>query len=133
MRYRVIFSPEARDEALDAADYIGANADAVTALRWYEGLEAAIASLESMPARCGPAREHGSFPRRRTPSTRLQVAPSDLHHSRRRGPCPACAARRAVKPRGEPGRCLTVRRSVRLVATLCDEPPAPPYISSSIS
>lgn len=62
MRYRVIFRPEARDEALDAAGFIAENGSPETALQWYEGLEAAISSLESMPARCGYAREHEAFP-----------------------------------------------------------------------
>ncbi|MBL8885767.1 MAG: type II toxin-antitoxin system RelE/ParE family toxin [Phycisphaerales bacterium] len=62
MRYTVVFHSEARDEALDAAEYIAANGSDEAALRWYEGLEAAIGSLETMPARCGYAREHGSFP-----------------------------------------------------------------------
>ncbi|MBN8597621.1 MAG: type II toxin-antitoxin system RelE/ParE family toxin [Planctomycetes bacterium] len=62
MRYKVLFRPEARDEAIDAADYIGAHGSPEAALRWYDGLEIAIASLETMPARCGLAREHGAFP-----------------------------------------------------------------------
>lgn len=62
MRYTVTFSPEARDEALDAVDYIAAQSSAEVALRWYEGLEAVIASLAEMPAQHGYAREHGSVP-----------------------------------------------------------------------
>jgi plasmid stabilization system protein ParE len=62
VRYKVIFRPEARDEALDAADYIAEHGSPDIALHWYEGLEAAIRSLESMPARCGYAREHEAFP-----------------------------------------------------------------------
>lgn len=62
MRYRVTFHAEARDEALDAADYIAQHGSPEIALRWYEGLEAAIGSLESMPARCGFAREREAFP-----------------------------------------------------------------------
>lgn len=63
MRYTVIFRPEARDEALDAADYIAAHGSPEIALRWYKGLEAVIASLAEMPASHGYAREHGAFPR----------------------------------------------------------------------
>lgn len=62
MRYKVIFRPEARDEALDAADYIAEQGAPEIALQWYQGLEAAIGSLESMPARFGYAREHEAFP-----------------------------------------------------------------------
>lgn len=62
MRCKVIFRPEARDEALDAADYIAEHGSPEIALQWYEGLEAAIGSLESIPARCGYAREHEAFP-----------------------------------------------------------------------
>lgn len=62
MRYKVIFRPEARDEALDAADYIAAHGSPTAALDWYTGLEAAITSLESSPARCAFAREHDAFP-----------------------------------------------------------------------
>lgn len=62
MRFKVIFRPEARDEALGAADYIAAHGSPDAALTWYEGLCAAIASLEVMPAKCGLAREHAAFP-----------------------------------------------------------------------
>lgn len=62
MRYKVMFRAEARDEALDAADYIAQNASPEIALSWYEGLEAAIASLADMPARCAYARENEAFP-----------------------------------------------------------------------
>ena len=62
MRYKVIFRPEARDEALDAADYIAAHGSPFVALTWYTGLEAAITSLESSPARCAYARERDAFP-----------------------------------------------------------------------
>jgi plasmid stabilization system protein ParE len=61
-KYKVTFRAEARGEAVDAARYISKHADSETALRWYEGLEAAIKSLEDMPLRCPPAREHGAFP-----------------------------------------------------------------------
>ncbi len=62
MRYRVVFRPEARQEALDAAAYIAASGSNDAALRWYDGLEDAIASLSTMPARFGYAREHGAIP-----------------------------------------------------------------------
>jgi plasmid stabilization system protein ParE len=57
MRYRVIFRPEAHLEALGAAEYIACEASPEIAARWYEALEHAIASLETMPARCEYARE----------------------------------------------------------------------------
>lgn len=62
MRYTVIFRPEARDEALDAADYIAKHGSPEAALRWYEGLEAAVASLAHVPASHGYAREHDAIP-----------------------------------------------------------------------
>jgi plasmid stabilization system protein ParE len=62
VRYKVTFRPEAREEALDAADYIAEHGAPEIALQWYEGLEAAVGSLESMPARCGYAPEHEAFP-----------------------------------------------------------------------
>lgn len=62
MPHKVIFRSEARDEALDAAGYIAQHGSPETALRWYDGLEAAVASLTSMPTRCGYARENESFP-----------------------------------------------------------------------
>jgi plasmid stabilization system protein ParE len=62
VRHTVIFRQEARDEAIDAAAYIADNGSSEAALSWYEGLEAAVASLESMPSRCGYARERDAFP-----------------------------------------------------------------------
>lgn len=59
MRHKVIFRREARDEVLDAADYIAEHASPDMALQWYKGLEAALRSLETMSARCEFAREHG--------------------------------------------------------------------------
>jgi len=61
VRYTVIFRPEARDEALDAAGYIAEHGSPEIALRWYEGLEAALDSLASMAAQHGYAREHGTL------------------------------------------------------------------------
>ena len=62
MRFKVIFRPEARGEALDAADYIASQGSPSAALKWYTGLEAAILSLEFSPARCAFARERDAFP-----------------------------------------------------------------------
>lgn len=61
MPYKIIFRAEARDEALDAAGYIAEHGSPEIALLWYEGLEAAVASLAEMPARCGYARENEAF------------------------------------------------------------------------
>jgi plasmid stabilization system protein ParE len=55
-RYRVFFDPEARDEALAAAEYIAARAP-MAALRWYKGIERAIDSLRTLPNRCAVAPE----------------------------------------------------------------------------
>jgi plasmid stabilization system protein ParE len=55
-KYRVDFSPEARLEALEAAEYIARTSPAA-ALRWYEGLERALAGLEAMPRRWARAPE----------------------------------------------------------------------------
>jgi plasmid stabilization system protein ParE len=55
-RYQVVFLPEARLEALAAADYI-ANTSPSNAERWYEGLEQVIRRLEAMPRRCPRAPE----------------------------------------------------------------------------
>lgn len=62
MRYRVIFRPEAHLEALSAAEYIAREASPEMAARWYDALEQAIASLETMPARCEHARERLGVP-----------------------------------------------------------------------
>lgn len=61
MPHTIVFRSEARDEALNAAGYIAEHGSPGAAQRWYEGLEAAVASLASMPARCGYARENESF------------------------------------------------------------------------
>jgi plasmid stabilization system protein ParE len=48
--------PNARSEALEAAEYIARRAP-LNAARWFAGLEKAIESLRSMPHRCGIAPE----------------------------------------------------------------------------
>lgn len=62
MGWRVVFRTEARDEALEAVEFIAAHGTPEAAQRWYEGLEAAIASLAKMPARFPYAREKDTFP-----------------------------------------------------------------------
>jgi len=54
--YVVVFDPHAREEALEAAGYI-ARFSTPNAAKWFAGLEKAIESLSTMPARCGQARE----------------------------------------------------------------------------
>ena len=54
--YAVVFSLEAQEEALDAAEYIAKTAPG-NAVKWYAGLEKAIASMSMMPGRCSRARE----------------------------------------------------------------------------
>jgi plasmid stabilization system protein ParE len=55
-QYQVLFSPEAREEALIAAEYIRVYSP-VSAARWYEGLERVIEALSSFPKRCPLAPE----------------------------------------------------------------------------
>jgi plasmid stabilization system protein ParE len=55
-RYEVVFLPEARLEALAAAEYIARHSPG-NAIRWYRGLEKAIRRLEMMPRRCTIAPE----------------------------------------------------------------------------
>jgi plasmid stabilization system protein ParE len=55
-KYKILFSPEARSEALEAAAYIADTAP-LTALRWYGGLVRALDRLESFPRRCAMAPE----------------------------------------------------------------------------
>ncbi len=62
MLFPVIFRPEARDEAADAAAYIAEHAGVEIAPRWYADLEVAIESLSTMPKRCPFARENAAFP-----------------------------------------------------------------------
>jgi plasmid stabilization system protein ParE len=57
--YRLIFAPQALQEALAAAAYIASDAPA-TAASWYEGLEHAIGGLVTFPRRC-PIAPEGDF------------------------------------------------------------------------
>ncbi len=61
MPYKVVFRKQASDEALEAAEYIALHSSPHVALRWYEGLEKAIASLAQMPDRFALARENRKF------------------------------------------------------------------------
>ncbi len=67
MNYRIVYRDEAKHEAAEAAGYIADQGSLDKALHWFDGLEAAIASLEEMPRRFGFAREHVL---RRTPELR---------------------------------------------------------------
>lgn len=96
MRDKVIFRLEAREEAIEAAEFIAREGSPQAALKWYEGLEAAINSLQSMPARCGLAREHEAL-RPRPAATHPRLPPRALRHHRQRGACaarPPCGQRR---------------------------------------
>jgi plasmid stabilization system protein ParE len=55
--YRVVFEANALEDGHKAADYIALKSEA-SAVAWFEGLQNAIASLASMPTRCGLAREN---------------------------------------------------------------------------
>jgi len=59
--YRVLVTSGAHREALDVAAFVAEHGSPEAALRWIDGLEAAIASLSEMPRRCGLAREHGAI------------------------------------------------------------------------
>lgn len=62
MKYKVLFRPAARAEAVEAAAYIAEQGSPAAALNWYAALEQAVASLSTMPRRCPSAREHAAFP-----------------------------------------------------------------------
>ncbi len=64
MRYRVIFRPIAREQALRAVAFIADRGNPENARRWLVGLEEEIDSLSTMPRRCGLARESAAFPSR---------------------------------------------------------------------
>lgn len=62
MRFRVVYRRIAETNAADAAHYIAVNGSMERALRWFDGLEAAIESLAEMPRRFGAAREQPAVP-----------------------------------------------------------------------
>ena len=62
MPYRVIFRVEAQHDAIDAVLYLREHASPAVARAWHAGLVDAIRSLESLPKRGAPAREHRLFP-----------------------------------------------------------------------
>jgi plasmid stabilization system protein ParE len=60
MKFRVVIQPGAEAEVAQAFAYIHARSPA-NAEKWLRGLYAVIATLESMPGRCGLARESRAF------------------------------------------------------------------------
>ena len=61
-KFIVIFRAEARDEAVEAAGYIADQGYPERAIKWYDGLVAAINSLADSPRGCPHAREQAAFP-----------------------------------------------------------------------
>lgn len=60
MKYRVIIEPPAR-ENIDHAYLWIAERDPEAAVKWFNGLEAAIQTLEDFPQRCPLAEENKAF------------------------------------------------------------------------
>ena len=60
MTYRVIIQPDAEAEITEDFAYIHARSP-LNAARWLRGLYATIETLETLPSRCGLARESRSF------------------------------------------------------------------------
>lgn len=56
MRFSVNIQPTAKADAMEAVEFIARHSPR-NAERWYEGILAAIQSLEEMPRRCPMARE----------------------------------------------------------------------------
>lgn len=61
MKYRVIIHRRAMDDIRSAAEWLASN-DSAAALRWYEGILAAIRSLETNPERFEVAPESQHLP-----------------------------------------------------------------------
>jgi len=62
MNYAVLILPEAEDSIFRAAEWWAKTHSPQQAQRWFEGIYAAIETLEQQPQRCPLAREHGFFP-----------------------------------------------------------------------
>ncbi|MDR3634470.1 MAG: type II toxin-antitoxin system RelE/ParE family toxin [Isosphaeraceae bacterium] len=75
MTYRVVFTPTARADAIDAFRWI-ADRSPNAAARWYVGLEKAIAKLSTFPERHPIAEED---------SEQLGIALRQMAYGRRRG------------------------------------------------
>lgn len=75
MSYRVVFTPRARADALNAFRWITEHSPEAAA-RWYVGLEQAIAKLNKFPERCPVAEDE---------SEQLGITLRLLLYGRRRG------------------------------------------------
>lgn len=62
MNYRVIVSPNARQELYDDALWWAEHRDVDEALRWLDGFEKALLKLDQNPDQHPLARENGEFP-----------------------------------------------------------------------
>lgn len=62
MAFRVRTSPQAKQDAREILSWLIAEYAGETGLRWFQGLEASILSLRSMPERCPLAPENPSVP-----------------------------------------------------------------------
>src|SRR4051794_13397338 len=98
MKFRVIVQPPARIDIESAYIYNRDASSEASANRWLDGLEAAIAKLETFPRRCGPARESAEF----------EEEIRQLLYGKRRG-----TYRVLFVVRGDEVRILHVRHSAR--------------------
>ena len=62
MNYRIVISPRARADGLNAAQFIAREGSRTASSKWFEAMVAAMNSLSTMPLRCGRAREASLFP-----------------------------------------------------------------------
>ena len=63
MAFRVEITEEAERDGHGILDWLISEHAGETGLRWFEGLERAIASLTTLPARCPLAPENAGFSR----------------------------------------------------------------------
>ncbi|MDQ6666099.1 MAG: type II toxin-antitoxin system RelE/ParE family toxin, partial [Acidobacteriota bacterium] len=62
MAFRVEITEEAERDGKSILDWLAARHAGEAGLRWFQGLEKAIASLASLPARCPLPPENAEFP-----------------------------------------------------------------------
>jgi plasmid stabilization system protein ParE len=62
MAFRVRTSPKSKRDAREILSWLHAEHAGETGLRWFEGLQIAILSLQDMPERCPLAPENPSVP-----------------------------------------------------------------------
>lgn len=62
MAFRVRTTPDAEQDAAEILDWLMAQHAGETGLRWFRGMDQAIASLAELPTRCKLAPENKSFP-----------------------------------------------------------------------